>query len=101
MNGIQLDGYEPRVKVRYDANGKISVGLEVGDILHQNQAIILSIHPGEIKDAPAVGCGISDMLLDKNPLFWRTRIREQLEMDGQKVDEIIVTEKEIKIKAMY
>lgn len=101
MNGIQLTDYVPLVKVRRDALGKIEGGLVVGDILYQNQALILSLHPGELKDNPAVGCGISDMLLDNNPLYWRLKIREQLEMDGQRVDKITITTKGIEIKATY
>lgn len=101
MKGILLEDFAPVVSVKYDSYGKIVKGLIVGDILVQNQALILNLHPGELKDFPAVGCGISDMLLDMDPLFWRARIREQLEMDGQIVDSIKITTKEIQIKATY
>ena len=33
MNGIQLDGFEPSVKVRRGADGRITEGLQVGDTL--------------------------------------------------------------------
>lgn len=101
MNGIQLEKFTPVVQVRRDANGKIVGGLVVGDILYQNQAIILSMQPGELKEFPEVGVGISDMLLDNNPLYWRGRIREQLEIDGQTVESIKITTKGIEIKARY
>ena len=91
MNGIQLTNYIPEVKVRHDAHGKIIGGLVVGNTLHQNQALLLTLHPGELKGAPAVGCGLADMLLDHNPLMWRAVIRDQMEMDGQRVDRITVT----------
>ena len=29
--------------------------------------------------------GISDMLLDNDPIYWRTKVKEQLEMDGQSI----------------
>ena len=101
MNGIQLTDFVPMVQVRRDKMGKIERGLVVGDILLQNQALILSIHPGELKSAPSVGCGISDMLLDNDPLFWRARIREQLEMDGQQVEYVKLSTAGIQIKATY
>lgn len=75
--------------------------LLLGDILRQNQAMILSLHQGELKENPAVGVGISDMLLDNDPIYWRMLIKEQLEMDGQTVDKVTVTKTGIKIEAKY
>ncbi len=99
MHGLQLKysddsamTLEPVVK-----NGK----LVTGDILRQNQALILCLHKGELKEYPAVGAGISDMLLDNNPLYWRTVIKEQLEMDGQKVESVRVNIDGIDIEADY
>lgn len=76
-------------------------GLVVGETTPQNQALILQIHPGELKENPAVGCGISDMLLADDMLYWRQRIREQLELDGQEVRAIKITTKSINIDASY
>ena len=59
------------------------------------------LHQGELKERPAVGVGISDMLLDNDPILWRTMIREQLEMDGQNVQGIVITKKAIEINATY
>lgn len=99
MNGIQLtwgtDGgncLEPAV-----GGG----GVVVGDILRQNQALLLMLHKGELKERPAVGVGITDMLLDNDPIYWRTRIKEQLEMDGQKVGSVKLTTSGIQIEATY
>ena len=41
------------------------------------------------------------MLLDNDPLYWRSLIRELLEMDGQKVTGIRLTLKSIDIDATY
>lgn len=105
MNGILLADsdilFVPIIEVKRDERGKIVGGLAIGDILTQNQALILTLHPGELKNNPSVGCGISDMLLDNNPLYWRARIREQLEMDGQKVEHVKVTKNGVEIKATY
>ena len=99
---MQLDkDYDLDMKITRDAEGKILSGVAIGDTLAQNQALIIGCHQGEFKEQPAVGVGISDMLLDHDPLAWRTVIREQLEMDGQTVDEVAVTNRGIKIKAKY
>ncbi len=101
MNGIQLDNFSPAIRVRRGTDGRITEGLSVGDTLRQNQALILALHPGELKERPSTGCGISDMLLDNDPLYWRSLIREQLEMDGQKVSRLEVTKTGITIEASY
>lgn len=101
MNGIQLTNFALAIRVRRDEQGKITSGLQVGNTLRQNQALILALNKGELKERPAVGCGIADMLMDHDPLYWRTLIREQLEMDRQKVNNIRITPKGIEIDATY
>ena len=101
MTGIILQDYDIAVKITKDNEGKIASGWVLGDVLHQNQAILLSMHQGDLKEDPSRGVGISDMLLDNDPLFWRTRIREQLEMDGQTVESIVLTIHSIDIKSSY
>lgn len=92
--------------MQYNADGQLvpvirDGTLHLADTLHQNQTIILSLHKGELKENPAVGVGISDMLLDEDPLKWRSEIREQLEMDGQTVNDIKITRTTIDIDAHY
>ena len=101
MTGIQLIDYDIAVDVQRDASGLITSGLVLGDILHQNQALILVLHKGDLKSDVSVGVGIDRMLLDNERLTWTREIREQLEMDGQKVESVIVTDKTIKIDASY
>lgn len=101
MKAIILDNYDIAVNITKDSAGKITRGWVLGDVLHQNQAIILSIHQGELKEDPSRGVGIADMLLDDNPLLWRLRIREQLEMDGQTVESITINNHSIDIQATY
>lgn len=76
-------------------------GLALGETTPQNQALILKLHPGELKENPAVGCGISDMLLDHDLISWRQTIREQLELDGQSVQAVKITPTGIVIDAHY
>lgn len=96
-----MTDFVPDINVKRDADGRIVQGLVVGDILRQNQALILVQHQGELKERPAVGCGIAGMLLDNDPLYWRSLVREQLEMDGQKVVDIKITTTGIAIDAQY
>lgn len=93
MIGILIDSdYQPLIS---------SGELLLGEITPQNQAIITQSHKGEIKENPALGVGISDMLLDNDPLYWRVRIREALELDGEVVESIKITSSEVQIKAHY
>lgn len=101
MNGILLADYEPLIDVRRDAEGRITEGLAVGDVLRQNQALILTLHKGELKERPMVGVGLSDMLLDNDPIYWRSSIRDQLELDGQTVGSVEITTNGVKIDAEY
>ncbi len=101
MNGIQIEDYDVRVAVRKDAAGKIAEGLVVGDILRQNQALILVLHKGELKSDPSVGVGLSDMLLDHDLLTWKREIREQMELDGQTVGNVSIDNDKIVIDSEY
>ena len=101
MKGIQLIDYDLAVDVVLDASGRIASGLVVGDILYQNQALILSFQKGDLKDDVSVGVGIERMLLDSDRLVWEREIQEQLELDGQTVESVVVDSKEIRIKASY
>jgi len=101
MNGIQMTDYDLSVSVEYNSEGRIVSGLVVGDILHQNQALILGLHKGDLKDDVSVGVGIDRMIMDSDWLSWQREIRDQLEMDGQNVESVLVDSKSIKIKASY
>lgn len=101
MVGIQTIDFDIDIKPQHDRFGKITSGVVIGDILAQNQAVILAANKGEIKERPELGVGINDMLLDHNPLYWRTIIREALELDGQKVKNVKITRNNITIDSTY
>lgn len=102
MTGIQISAdYDLKIQVRRNEIGEIVSGVVLGDIKNQNTAIILSCHEGEVKEQPLLGVGISDKLFDNDPLYWRQRVKEHLEMDGQRVDKIRVTEKSIDVMSDY
>ncbi len=105
--GIQLTdgntaGIDLKIVVVRDSDNKIVNGLVVGDILRQNQALIVVSSPGELKFNPTIGVSIRDLLLDNDYLRIRHRIREHLAKDGMKVDSVDLSEKEpLKIEARY
>ena len=101
MRAIKLKNFEIDVQLKFDNEGKILSGLNLGDTLRQNQALILVLHQGELKERPEIGVGIEDMLLDNDILYWRSRIREQLELDNQNVDKVRITTGGIEIDASY
>lgn len=101
MKGIQMTEYDLDVKVVRDEDGRIASGLVVGDILNQNQAMILSLGKGELKSNPSVGVGMMDYLLDHDMAGLQREIREQLEMDGQTVESVAAGSLGIAINSKY
>lgn len=101
MNGIRTEDYDIKIDVQKGLDGRIISGLEIGDILRQNQALILVMHKGELKENPSVGVGISDIINDHQLDKWRAEIREQMEMDGQKVDSVKLDNYGLTIEAGY
>lgn len=101
--GILLDdSFDIKVKPVRDSTGIIVKGMQVGNTLYQNQAIILVCHAGEISEVPQLGVGIEDMLLDNDYLMWRRTIRMNMERDGQRVNNIQFSKtKQLQIDAGY
>lgn len=101
MTGIQLQWGNGEGTFLEPVVDKAACSLVTGDILRQNQALIMMLHKGELKERPAVGVGISDMLLDNDPLYWRAAIKEQMEMDGQRVTSVKITTAGIELESEY
>lgn len=90
------------IEVVRDASGLITQGIRVGDTLEQNKALLLMIHPGELRMSPLVGVGLSDMVLDHDYLVFRHRIREQFAMDGLRVTKLDLNpDRPVVIEARY
>lgn len=79
--------------LKRDANGLFSEGLAVGDVTSQNKGLIINRNPGETKEYPTVGVGIGKMLKSSETLYFKHRIREQLEGDGFKVSYLEIEQK--------
>ena len=89
------------IKIARDSRGMITQGIRLGDVTQQNIAIILKAQPGEIKEQPLLGVGIDNMLLDSSALLYKHRIRQQLEIDGLRVDKLNINKSNIEIDANY
>lgn len=89
------------ISIVKDSNGLIEQGALFGDTVEQNKALILSCHPGEIKEYPDFGCGIENILNDNDFLLWERNITEMLERDGLKQVVVKVKPNNIKLKANY
>lgn len=81
--GIQLDEDTNDLKIQ---NGHLCLG----ETLPQNEFLLLMCSKGEIKEAPLIGVGISDMLNDNDILSWKRKIRDGLKADGMKVEQIAI-----------
>ena len=89
------------IRVVKDSDGKIVQGLRMGDVTKQNTAIILYMQPGELKEQPTVGVGINNMLLDKDFLLYKHKIRQQLDAEGMQVNHLEINNQNIEINASY
>jgi len=100
--GIQLTGdNDLDIKVIRGTDGKIISGLVVCDVTYQNQALLLKAQKGEFKESPTVGVGIEDIVNDNDMRLWRKEITEQLEVDGQRIDRLVLNESEFILDAKY
>lgn len=107
--GIQLndstnavESIDLKIEVTRGTDGKITQGLVIGPTMNQNQALILMSSPGEFKFDPTLGVSIADLLLDKDYLRMRHRIREHFAKDGLIVQNLQLSDgKPLVINASY
>ena len=60
MKGILLDTeYSLQVKPKYDTEGKITSGLVIGENTDQCAALVLQAAPGDFKEDPILGAGLT------------------------------------------
>jgi hypothetical protein len=87
-SSLGLQSIDLKIDVLRDEIGMITQGLVVGEILNQNQAVILIANPGEFPFNPKLGVAIDELLLDDDYLKFKHRIREHLVKDGMIVKSI-------------
>ena len=89
-----------------DESGSVDLELAggtmaVGEVLEQNQYLLLITQQGEWKEFPLVGVGIGDIVNDNDLPKWKRAISEALEQDGQTIEKLELTTEKLNIKASY
>lgn len=83
-----------RYGIQIDDSGDLCIangGLILGDTIAQNIYLIIVSQPGDIKEKPLMGAGVSDMVGSHDVTGWKRRIREQLKKDGLNVRSLDIT----------
>ena len=107
MTGLQCTlssdqkGYDLKLDLRYDEQGKIKQGIFLGETTPQNQAFILVAHKGEFKENPTIGVGMADILNDHDFTYWKRLITIEFERDGQHIDKLELNNQGLTIEAHY
>ncbi len=84
-----------------DAEGRIVQGIAMGDILSQNQALLVVASSGEFKATPTVGAGAMRFLRDDDTDAFIAATCSQLRGDGMAVVAVEYKNNELKIEASY
>lgn len=93
MNDILLDdNYDIRI-----ANGDMEIGLSDS----QQAQLLLHSSPGEWKESPTHGVGITQYLEHHDKGQLARRIQTELTADGMRVNKININESNINIDAAY
>jgi hypothetical protein len=100
--GIALGSdYDVKVIITKNAQGLITKGLRLEETLPQNQAVILLAQLGDLKENPAQGVGLGNMINDNDLLGWQRRIIMQMQFDKQVVRTVNFKNGKLKIDANY
>lgn len=89
-----------------DESGSVDLELAggtmaVGEVLEQNQYLLLITHQGEWKEFPLVGVGIGDIVNDNDLPKWKRAIGEAMEQDGQIIEKLELTTEKLNLKTSY
>ena len=89
-----------------DESGSVDLELAggtmaVGEVLEQNQYLLLITHQGEWKEFPLVGVGICDIVNDNDLPKWKRAIGEAMEQDGQIIEKLELTTEKLNLKTSY
>lgn len=81
-----------RYGIQIDSSGDLSVvggHLAMGDTMAQNEYILLMAQRGDIKEYPAMGAGIADMVGSNSRAEWQRKVRDALLDDGMDVKSLV------------
>lgn len=84
-----------------DEQGLITCGMAMGDILAQNESLLVVAAPGEFKATPTVGAGAMRFLRDDDTDAFIAAVCSQLRGDGMAVVAVEYKNDELKIDASY
>ena len=71
------------------------------EVTAQNQALLLQARQGDYEEHPEIGVGLPDIVLDHDLRFWRRRIIDQLERDGQLISSLKLSTESLSVDAQY
>lgn len=94
-------GYDLKIKIQYDAQHKIKQGITLEETTPQNQTLILINNPGENKEYPTLGCAIKEITNDNQFAHYKQLITQQLEQDGQTIEQLIINQNGLTLEAHY
>jgi hypothetical protein len=103
--GIQISSetanYECAFSLVKNSEGLIEQGLIIGNIVPQNQALILIMEKGELKEYPKFGVGINGIINDNELEYWKKEIVSMMEQDGMSLASLELTTEGLKIEGGY
>ena len=94
----------PVFDVRRNSQGLIVNGLNPGASQAQNEVLILASNPGDFKNSPTLGVGLTNALLGDSSdiLGYRHAVRRNYDLEGLDIEELdMFSVSRINIKARY
>lgn len=73
----------------------------IGNSESQHIQLIAHVSKGEFKRNPEVGANLTNLIHDENPKRHALEFKRQLEYDGAKVTDVVITDGVIRIDANY
>lgn len=95
------DDHELQMSLKRDAEGLITQGVVVGDVVNQNIELIVRGDKNEIAQDPSKGVGVINYIDDEGSEGLIRAIRTELTKDGMRVTSIEMVSNELVIDATY
>ena len=89
------------ISVQRDSAGLVTSGMQIGNVTHQNQKLIIVASKAEFKEEPTRGVGSQLYIESEDKQNYAREIRSQLSADGQRLKRIAFDKDVILIDADY
>lgn len=89
------------ISVQRDSAGLVTSGMQIGNVTHQNQKLIIVASKAEFKEEPITGVGSQLFLESDRKEDFAREIKSQLSADGQRLKRIAFDKDVILIDADY